>query len=56
MQANGVYNKVPNNKRVLGGTWVFKRKRTPEGVITKHKARFCVRGDQQVQGVDYFET
>ena len=47
---------VPDGKRVLGGTWVFKRKRTPEGVITKYKARFCVRGDQQVEGEDYFET
>jgi hypothetical protein len=35
-------DKVPKKKQVLGGTWVFKCKRTPEGVITKHKARFCV--------------
>jgi Reverse transcriptase (RNA-dependent DNA polymerase) len=47
---------VPQQKRILGGTWVFKRKRTPEGVITKYKARFCVRGDQQEAGVDYFDT
>jgi hypothetical protein len=47
---------VPKNKKVLGGTWVFKRKRTPEGTITKYKARYCVRGDQQVAGVDYFES
>lgn len=47
---------VPSTKKVLGGTWVFRRKRTPEGKIVKHKARFCVRGDQQVAGVDYFES
>jgi hypothetical protein len=42
--------------RVLGGTWVFKRKRAPDGKIFKHKARYCARGDQQDSGVDYFES
>ena len=32
---------------ILPGTWVFKRKRTPDGTIKKHKARYCVRGDLQ---------
>ena len=31
--------------RILPGTWVFKRKRTPDGEISKYKARYCVRGD-----------
>ena len=47
---------VPIEANVLGGTWVFRRKRNPEGKIIKYKARFCVRGDQQVAGVDYFES
>jgi Reverse transcriptase (RNA-dependent DNA polymerase) len=47
---------VPSGHRVLGGTWVFKRKRDPTGLITRHRARYCVRGDQQVAGVDYFES
>ena len=47
---------VPAGKKILGGTWVFKRKRNPEGKIIKYKARYCVRGDQQVAGVDYFES
>ena len=49
--------KVPTNKKILGGTWVFKRKSTHnlENPI-KYKARFCVRGDQQIAGIDYFET
>lgn len=34
----------------------FRRKRNPEGVVTKHKARYCVRGDMQTAGVDYFES
>ena len=33
--------------RILPGTWVFRRKRTPDGTISKYKARYCVRGDLQ---------
>lgn len=47
---------VPEGHKILGGTWVFKRKKAPDGTIIKHKARYCVRGDQQVHGVDYFES
>ena len=41
---------------VLPSTWAFKCKRFPSGDIRKLKARFCVRGDRQVEGVDYFDT
>jgi hypothetical protein len=47
---------VPANKKVLNSTWVFRRKGFPDGKLRKHKARFCVRGDQQVARIDYFET
>ncbi len=33
--------------KVLPGTWVFRIKRSPDGTITKFKARYCVRGDLQ---------
>jgi hypothetical protein len=33
--------------RILPGTWVFKRKRYPDGSIAKLKGRYCVRGDMQ---------
>ena len=42
--------------RVLKGTWTFKLKRTPNGAVYRHRSRFCVRGDQQEYGVNYFET
>ena len=45
-----------SGKNVLPGTWAFKRKRFPDGRLRKCKARFCVRGDKQIEGVDYFET
>ena len=42
--------------RVLPMTWAFKLKRFPDGTAKKFKARFCVRGDRQKEGVDFFET
>ena len=41
---------------VLPSTWAFKLKRFPDGLVKKFKARFCVRGDLQKEGVDYFAT
>ena len=34
---------------VLPSTWAFKVKRYPDGLVKKLKARFCVRGDKQIQ-------
>ena len=42
--------------KVLGSTWTFKCKRFPDGGVRKLKARFCVRGDQQIEGIDFFDT
>ena len=42
--------------KVLGSTWVFRCKLYPDGLVRKLKARFCVRGDPQIEGVDFFET
>ena len=41
---------------VIDSIWAFKLKRYPDGLIKKFKARFCARGDQQLEGVDFFET
>ena len=30
--------------------------RDPDGLVRKLKARFCVRGDMQIEGVDFFDT
>ena len=42
-------------ENILSSTWAFRKKRYPDGLLKKFKARFCVRGDQQVDGVDVFE-
>jgi hypothetical protein len=41
---------------VIPSTWAFHCKRFPDGLIRKLKARFCVRGDCQKEGVDFFDT
>ena len=41
---------------VLPSTWAFKIKRFPDGLMKKFKARFCVRGDRQQHGINYWET
>jgi hypothetical protein len=43
-------------KKVFKSTLVFKLRRFPDGSPSKFKARFCIRGDLQTEGVDYFET
>jgi len=40
----------------LPSTWAFKIKGYLHGAIHKLKARFCVRGDWEVEGVHFFET
>ncbi len=48
-------SKLPKGINVLPSTWAFKIKRFPDGRLRKFKARFCVRGDRQIEGIDYFE-
>ena len=45
-----------DDMNVISGTWAFKCKRFPNGTVKKFKARFCARGDQQLEGIDFFET
>jgi len=48
LEKNGTWFEVDMSvakTRILPGTWVFRRKRTPDGEISKFKARYCVRGD-----------
>ena len=42
--------------RVLPSTWTFKIKRYPDGTTKKFKARFCVYGNKQVEGIDFDDT
>ena len=54
----GVWDVVPRQPwmNVIQSTWAFRFKVWPDGTIKKLKARFCARGDTQVEGVDFFDT
>ena len=48
LERNGTWRVVSISdaqNKILPGTWVFRRKRTPDGMVSKYKARYCVRGD-----------
>ncbi len=48
---------LPRSKdNVLSGKWVYKLKRGADNEVIRHKARWVVRGFEQVEGLDYFET
>ena len=41
---------------VIDSTWEFKCKHYPDGLIRKFKARYFARGNEQWEGIDFFET
>ncbi|KAL7474989.1 hypothetical protein ACHAW6_000928 [Cyclotella cf. meneghiniana] len=41
---------------VIDSIWAFKRKQFSDKMVKKFKARLCAHGDEQMEGVDYFET
>ncbi|MBW0479363.1 hypothetical protein O181_019078 [Austropuccinia psidii MF-1] len=48
--------KETNHIKPLSTTWVFKRKTNKNGNLSKFKARLCVRGFHQKEGVNYNEV
>ncbi len=55
MEAWNVIDRT-DDMNVIDSTWAFKLKLHPDSLIKKFKARFCDRGDQQIEGVYFFET
>ncbi|MBW0497553.1 hypothetical protein O181_037268 [Austropuccinia psidii MF-1] len=45
-----------HNIKPLSTTWVFKRKTDEDGNLSKFKARLCVQGFNQKEGIDYSEV
>ncbi len=48
------YNPVTMSN-IIWLTWALKFKQYPDGLIKKFKARFCARGDMQLESIDFFE-
>ncbi|MBW0536249.1 hypothetical protein O181_075964 [Austropuccinia psidii MF-1] len=55
MRKHNVWSPSETNEHVkpLSTTWVFKRKTDEDRNLTKFKARLCVRGFNQKEGIDY---
>ena len=49
-------NKLPLYAKLLSSIWSYRRKRLPNGVLSKYKSRLCVNGKEQAFGRDYWET
>lgn len=47
---------VPKEKHTIGSKWVYKIKYKPDGTVDQHKARLVVKGYNQIEGVDFFDT
>jgi hypothetical protein len=47
---------LPHRARYLDLIWTNRRKRRPDGYLKKYKARLCVNGSRQIQGIDYTES
>ena len=48
LEKNETWVEVPLSDaetKILPGTWVFRHKRTPNGIVKKHKGRYCCRSD-----------
>jgi hypothetical protein len=47
---------LPPRTQYLDLIWTYRRKRRPDGSLKKYKARLCVNGSRQIQGIDYTES
>ena len=43
-------HQIPSKSKIIQEIWTFKRKRTPDGQVIKHKARLCAHGGMQQWG------
>jgi hypothetical protein len=47
---------LPPRTRYIDLIWTYRRKGHPDGSLKKYKARLCVNGSRQIQGIDYMES
>ncbi len=49
-------SELPPKARLISSIWSYRHKCLPNGILLKHKSRFCVNGKEQELGCDYWET
>jgi hypothetical protein len=47
---------LPPKTRYLDLIWTYRRKHCPDGSLKKYKARLCMNGSRQIQGIGYTES
>lgn len=58
LRENNVWDliELPKDRKIVGSKWVFKTKRSANGMIERYKARLVAQGYTQQYGQDYDET
>jgi hypothetical protein len=57
LETHGTWDKVDISdakSKILPGTWVLRRKRSPDGDIRKYKGHYCCRGDLEEGDFDTY--
>ena len=47
---------VPEGANLINSMFVYKKKLNADGTLDKYRVRLVARGDDQVAGLDFFET
>ena len=47
---------LPQNKKPINNSWIYKTKYKANGDVDRYKARLVIKGCAQVHGIDFQET